>query len=151
MKRHYFHFIFSTCWGFLKASIDLCVQENMCCCRSSLAAPGVLLLRAMVTIRVLDDVKLDPHWIIVGPRLASTVSYNGGFKWHIAFTYTGAILASLREWSEKLHQDRLHGAAPRYFWVPFGRLALKFLFLPSSKFCKSFFVEKDWNSSSAAL
>lgn len=62
MKRHHFHFHFSTCWGFLRASIDLCVQ-NMCHHQSCLAAPGVLLLRAMATIRELDEVKLDPYWI----------------------------------------------------------------------------------------
>lgn len=89
MKRHDFHFIFSTCWGFLRASIDLCIQENMCCCQSSLAAPGVLLLRAMVTIRELDDIRLDPHWITVSPGPVGTVSYNGDFQWHVAFTYTG--------------------------------------------------------------
>lgn len=139
MKRHHFHFHFRTHWGFLRASIDLCVQENMCCRQSCLAAPGVLLLRAMAIIRELDEAKLDPCWIIVGPGLVSTMSHNGDFQWHIAYMHTGAILASLREWSKDLLPDRLDGAAAHYFWVPTRRLAFEFLLFPSSKFFKSFF------------
>lgn len=97
-------------------------------------SPGVLLLRAMPTIRELDEVKLDPYRVIVGPWLTSTVSRNGDFQWHIALLHSGSIVASHTMWSKELPRDRLDSAAAYYFWVPTGRLALTFLPLTSYKF-----------------
>lgn len=56
--------------GFLRASIDLCLQENMCCRHSCLAAPGVLQLRAMTESR------MRANRIFVGPELVSTISHK---------------------------------------------------------------------------
>lgn len=38
--------------SFLRASIDLCVQENLCCRQSCLTVPGVLWLKAMTESRM---------------------------------------------------------------------------------------------------
>lgn len=89
-EKHRFLLLFSSCWGFLKASIDLVS-------RCVLVSPGFLLLRAMPAISEPDEAKLDPYWVFV-----IQLSHNGNFQWHTAFRYTEAILASHRAWSKEL-------------------------------------------------